>query len=46
MRLAIFEDRAALPIALPEGVDFDENVIATNMVQYPTLNSSSCHPQA
>ncbi|MGD8621938.1 MAG: RuBisCO large subunit C-terminal-like domain-containing protein [Anaerolineales bacterium] len=35
MKLAKFDDLSALPIALAEGVDFEENIIATYTVQYP-----------
>lgn len=36
MQLAKFDDVNALPIALPEGVDYDEYIIATYLVQYPS----------
>jgi 2,3-diketo-5-methylthiopentyl-1-phosphate enolase len=35
MKLGKYQDLDALPIALPEGVNFDENIIATYIAQYP-----------
>jgi 2,3-diketo-5-methylthiopentyl-1-phosphate enolase len=35
MKLGRYDDVNALPIALPEGVDYQENIIATYLIQYP-----------
>ncbi|TET81054.1 MAG: ribulose 1,5-bisphosphate carboxylase [Anaerolineales bacterium] len=36
MKLAKFADLEALPIALAEGIDYDESIIATYVIQYPS----------
>jgi len=36
MEMGKYEDVGALPIALPEGIDYDEYIVATYLVQYPS----------
>jgi hypothetical protein len=39
-------DLESLPIALPDGVDYDENVIGTYLVTFPFLRNPAGIPYA